>query len=167
MAKRSLTEESCNDFRDKKRIRISLAESTSHGFNDFCFSGDDDDEYEQEDCESSVGSNHPIFDVILISDSEDDEVESPSSKIDISSHEDITGDEDTQTGITLFRSPAVAENQCGEIEVTEKKQKEGEEEEAGNWWVEFGSMIVDNNGFLLGEYRRLDEELYVNITADS
>nr|KAJ0212529.1 hypothetical protein LSAT_V11C400164000 [Lactuca sativa] len=166
MAKRSLTEESCNDFRDKKRILISPAEITSHGFNDFCFSGD---EYEQEDCESSVGSNHPILDVILISDSEDDEVESPSSKIDISSHEDITGDElqETQTGITLFRSPAVAENQCGEIEVTEKKQKEGEEEEEGNWWVEFSSMIVDNNGFLLGEFRRLDEELYVNITADS
>ncbi|CAI9278594.1 unnamed protein product [Lactuca saligna] len=163
MAKRSLTEESRNDFRDKKRILISSAEITSHGFNDFCFSGDDNNEYEHEDCESSVGSNHPILDVILISDSEDDEVESPSSKID------ITGDEvqETQTGITLFRSPAVAENQCAEIEVTEKKQKEGEEEEEGSWWMEFGSMIVDNNGFLLGEYRRLDEELYVNITADS
>ncbi|KAL7606719.1 hypothetical protein Lser_V15G15097 [Lactuca serriola] len=141
------------------RIRIAPAEITSHGFNDFCFSGNDDDEYEQEDCDSSVGSNHPVLDIILLSDNEDDEVESSSSKIDTSSHEDITGDEiqETKTRITLFWCLAVAENQCGEIELTEKKSKEGEEEEEEeeewNCWVEFGSMIVDNNGFLLGEYR--------------
>ncbi|CAI9278595.1 unnamed protein product [Lactuca saligna] len=101
------------------------------------FSGNDDDEYEQEDCDSSVGSNHPVLDVILLSDNEDDEVESSSSKIDASSHEDITGDEvqETETGITQFRSPAFAENQCGEIELTEKKQKEGEEEKRRVEWV--------------------------------
>lgn len=146
MAKRTLTEESCYDFRDKKTILISPIEITSDGFNDFCFSGNDDDEHEQEDCDSSMGSNHPVLDVILLSDNEDDEVESSSSKIDTSSHEDITGDElqETKTGITLFWCPTVLENQCGEIELTEKKSKEGEEEEEEEWncWVEFGSMIL-------------------------
>nr|KAJ0209563.1 hypothetical protein LSAT_V11C400163990 [Lactuca sativa] len=165
MAKRSLTEESCNDFRGKKRVRLSPAVGTSHGFNDFSFSGDDSDEYEQEECNSSVGSNHRNLEVILLSGDEDDEVESSSSKVDTSIHEDITGDElqETKARITQFRSPAVSENQCGEIELPEKKRKEVEEEEEWNWWVEYGSMIIDNNGFLLGEFRRLDEELYINI----
>ncbi|KAL4586616.1 hypothetical protein LXL04_011256 [Taraxacum kok-saghyz] len=171
MTKRRLPEESCHDFRDKKRLTIqpAVGTSTSLGFNDFRFSGGDDDVYEQEGCDSSVGSNHPLPEPNILADydDDDDEVESPSFKINTSSQEDITGDElqETKTGITPYMSPEVVENRCGEIELTEKKRKEGEEEEEGNWWVEYGSMIVDSNGFLLGEYRRLDEELYMSITA--
>lgn len=37
------------------------------------------DEKRQDSCTSSVGSNHPIYDVIVLSDDEDDEVVSPPS----------------------------------------------------------------------------------------
>ncbi|KAI3763850.1 hypothetical protein L2E82_13848 [Cichorium intybus] len=158
MAKRRLTAESCNDSRDRKRVQIFPVVGTSHEFNEFCFSGDGDDEYKQEQCESSVGSNHPMLEVIVLSDNDNDEVESPPPKIDTSSHEDITGGEsqETKTGITLLRSQTAVKKQCGEIELKDEEL---------NWWAEYGSMIVDNNGFLLGEYRRLDEQLYISIAA--
>ncbi|KAI3497888.1 hypothetical protein L2E82_13850 [Cichorium intybus] len=157
MAKRRLTAESCTDSRDRKRVQIFPA-GTFHEFNEFGFSGDGDDEYEQEHCESSVGSNHPTHEVIILSDNDNDEVESPPPKINSSSQEDITGDEsqETKTGITLLQSQTAVKNQCGEIELTDEEL---------NWWAEYGSMIVDDNGFLLGEYRRLDEQLYISIAA--
>ncbi|KAJ9541545.1 hypothetical protein OSB04_028051 [Centaurea solstitialis] len=53
----------------------------------------------------------------------------------------------------------VDDDRWQETELTEKKVKE----EEGDWWVKYGSRIVDDNGFLLGEFRRLDEDLYMNI----
>ncbi|KAI3720037.1 hypothetical protein L6452_20944 [Arctium lappa] len=126
---------------------------------------------DQEDStSSSVGSNYPIHELIIISDDDGDEVESPPSTVNGDDDDevesppsrvnDVSGDEwrETKGAITVFESPAAS----GEKGSTEKKGKE----EEGDLWVKYGSMIVDDNGFLLGEFRRLDEDLYMNIMID-
>ncbi|KAI3796167.1 hypothetical protein L1987_38832 [Smallanthus sonchifolius] len=91
------------------------------------------DEINQEECASSVGSNHPIGEVITLSDDDSGEVESPPSKIGSSFREDLAGD---KSEIRAFRSPVVFK----------KLNEDSEEDEKGNWVEKYGSMIVDDNG---------------------
>ncbi|KAK1425660.1 hypothetical protein QVD17_21015 [Tagetes erecta] len=86
-------------------------------------------------CTSSVGSNYPILDVKTLSD--DDEVESSRSDIEV-----VAGD-GLQTDIAELRWPDVGWTK---------------EDEVMNW-IEMN--IVDHNGFLLGEFSRLDQELCI------
>lgn len=48
---------------------------------------------------------------------------------------------------------------------TQEYRKGYEEEEEFNWWMEYGHwMIVDSNGFLFSEHKKLDECLYKSMT---
>ncbi|KAJ0445234.1 hypothetical protein HanIR_Chr16g0840651 [Helianthus annuus] len=136
MSKRALSEVSSTDYREYKRLLTTPVSGPVNGSKKI--------HIPEQECTSSVGSYDPILEVINLSD-DDDEVESPCSKTDTSADKSQTARE----------SQVVVENGCGEFVSVDE-----------DWFEKYGGMIVDENGFLLGEFRRLDEELYVNITVD-
>lgn len=141
MPKRSSNEVSSPDYRESKRVSITPVTIQTpvlvpvHGLNENSFS---------DKCCSSVGSNYPILD-----DDNDVEVESAPSKIDT-----CLDDQDLFVDGLRIKKSDIAGLHFPDVGWTK-------EDEVMSWIEKYGDMILDHNGFLLGEFSRLDQELSI------